>query len=91
VYYRKNRAPTSLAPHISQVFDASRFMKETEVTRTPLKRNATPMVDQELRRSKRTMSANKGYKPPSLSNFKGKEKGKNIPRCSPAQKAKVLF
>jgi hypothetical protein len=60
VYYRKNRAPMSLAPHISQVFDASSFMKETKSTRTPLKRNATLVVDQELRRSKRIMSTNKG-------------------------------
>jgi hypothetical protein len=48
VYYRKNRAPRSLAPHNSLFFDASSFMKETEATRTPLKRNATPVVDQEL-------------------------------------------
>jgi hypothetical protein len=36
------------------------------------------------------MSANKGYKQPSVSDFKGKKKGKNIPRCSPARKGKDL-
>jgi hypothetical protein len=82
VYYRKNKAPRSLAPHSPPVFDASHYMKEAEVIRTPLKRRATPVVAQELRRSKRAMSANKGYKPPSLSDIKGKKKGKSISKCS---------
>jgi hypothetical protein len=61
---------------------------ESTVVKTLLKRMVTPVVSQELRRSKRAMTANMGYKPPSLSDIKTKNKGRVTPKHLHAQGSK---
>jgi hypothetical protein len=59
------------------------------LTTTPLKKRSAPVITQDLRRRKRIMSANKGYKHPSFFESNGKKQGKVISMCSSTRKSKV--
>jgi hypothetical protein len=72
VYYRKNKSPRPPSPNSQLIFEDSFFV---EVASAIQKRSSTPVVAQELRRSKRIMNASKGFKSPTLSTTKGKIKG----------------
>jgi hypothetical protein len=79
-YFRRNKTPRTLPAPSNPVFEAPESLMDTENSKIPRKRKAIPLVSQELRRSKRTMSANKGFKPPSMSDTKAKKKGRPTPR-----------
>jgi hypothetical protein len=72
---------------IFEDFLSSDFAEDTACAAR--KRKPTPMVAHDLRRSKRVMNVSKGFKSPSLSEARGKAKGRNSLRCSVSQKGKT--
>jgi hypothetical protein len=88
VYYRKNKAARPPSPQHQPIFEEPLAFLTDGPPNSQRKRKLTPLATQDLRRSKRTMEANKGFKSPSLSEANISRKGRSSSKCSSFQKGK---